>query len=64
MPGDVITIVISLASVGAVRTDHIRGSVSAECLEKIADIDTSVGGRCVGVWITLGFTVTVGSVSN
>jgi hypothetical protein len=36
MPGDVITIVILFVFVDTVRSDHIKGSVSAECLEKIA----------------------------
>ncbi len=52
---NIITIVILFSSVGTVRTDHIKGGVSAECLEKIADIDTSVSCRRVCVWITLGF---------
>src|ERR1700730_10213230 len=55
MPSDVITIVILFVFVQTVRSDHIKGGISAECFEKIAEIDTSIGCWCVCVRITLGF---------
>src|SRR5258708_10788953 len=55
MPGDVITIVILLLSVRTLRSDHIKGAVSAERLEKVTDIDTSVSCRGICVRIALGF---------
>jgi hypothetical protein len=55
MPGDVITIIILLIFVETVRSDDIKGLVSAKRFEKIADIDTGVSCRCVRVWITLCF---------
>src|SRR5258708_11175765 len=55
MPGDVITIVILLLSVRTLRSDHIKGGVSAERLEKITNIDTSVSCWGICVRIALGF---------
>ena len=52
---DVVTIVILLASIGTVRSDDIERSISTECLEKIADVDTSVVCRGIGVGIAIGF---------
>src|SRR6478672_8967879 len=55
MFGDVITVVVLFGSIETIRSDHIKGGVHAERLEEIADIDTSVGRRCICVRITVGF---------
>jgi hypothetical protein len=51
---DVITVVILLASVGTVRSNHIKWSISVECLEKVAKINTGIDSRGVCVRITIG----------
>jgi hypothetical protein len=42
MLGDIITIIILSVSVETVRSDYVKGSVSAARLVKIAEIDTSI----------------------
>jgi hypothetical protein len=46
MLGNVVTIVILFVVVQRVRPDHIKGSVSTECIKKIADINTGIRCRC------------------